>query len=29
MKFGEAKIEKHKFHQHKNSVLIYNVDIIK
>ena len=28
IKLGETEIEKHKFHQHKNPVLIYDVDII-
>ena len=29
MKFGETEIEKHKFHQDENRILIYNIDINK
>ena len=25
--FGDIKIENHKFHQHKNPIFIYDVDI--
>ena len=28
-KFGETEIEKHEFHQRKNPILIYNLDINK
>ena len=24
--FGETEIKKHKFHQHKSPILIYNID---
>ena len=27
--FGDTEIEKHTFHQHKNSILINNIDINK
>ena len=27
IKFGDTEIEKHKFHQHKNPILITNIDI--
>ena len=26
VKFGETKIGKHKFHKHKNPILIYDID---
>ena len=29
IKFGDTEIEKQKFHQHKSSILIYDVDINK
>ena len=29
IKFGDAEVEKHKFHQHKNPISIYDVDIDK
>ena len=29
MMFGKTKIEKQKFHQHKNPVSIYDIDINK
>ena len=29
IKFGEAEIEKHKFHKHEIQILIYDVDINK
>ena len=27
IKFGDTEIEKHKFHQHKSTILINNIDI--
>ena len=27
IKFGDTEIEKHKFYQHKNPILITNIDI--
>ena len=27
IKFGGAETEKHKFHQHRNPILIYDIDI--
>ena len=27
--FGETETEKHKFHQHKNAISIYDIDINK
>ena len=29
IKFGDVEVEKNKFHQHKNSISIYDVDIDK
>ena len=29
IKFGDTEIEKYKFHQHKNPILINNIDINK
>ena len=29
IKFDDTEIEKHKFHQHKNPISIYHVDINK
>ena len=28
-KFGDTEIEKHKFHEHKNAILINNINIKK
>ena len=29
VKFGDTEIEKHKFHEHKNAILINNINIKK